>query len=103
MGKPKGKAAPRPGVRSITVRIAEGDLAGWECQARADFPARVLDDLGSGNLDRVMDALESILVSWNFPGSDGELAPTLRDVDPFSALVQVAGEALDAIGKLPPR
>jgi len=97
------RPAGRPAPRTVDVTVAAGEFAGWSCTARADFPARVLADLQSGSIDRIMVALDVIIVDHNFPGADGELAETMADVDPYRGLLAVAGDALDAIGKLPNR
>ena len=99
----KRGAAPRPEPRTVEVSIVKGDFAGWEATARADFPARVLADLQSSDIARIMGALDIIVTAHNFPDSTGELAATMADVDPYDGLLAVAGEIFDAIGKLPNR
>lgn len=96
--RPAGRPAPR------TVEVTgSGDFAEWACTARADFPARVLADLQSGSIDRIMAALDVIVVEHNFPDSAGELAEHMTDVDPYRGLLAIAGAVFDAIGKLPSR
>ena len=99
----KRRPAGRPAARTVEVEITAGEFAGWACTARADFPARVLGDLQSGSIERIMRALDVVVVAHNFPGSDDELAATMADVDPYGGLLKVAGEVFDAIGKLPNR
>lgn len=93
-------AKPKP----RTVEVTGSDLwATWACTARVDFPARLLADLQSGSVDRILAAMGVIIVSHNFPGEDGELAADLGSVDPYTGLVAMAGEVIDAIGKVPNR
>lgn len=80
-----------------------GEYDGWTATARADFPARLLQDLGSGDINRVMACLEAIITEYDMPDSDGNVAETLSDVDPYSGLFAVAGEIIPAIKRLPPR
>lgn len=87
----------------MSVTIEKGDFAGWEATARADFPAGLLSDLTSGNIDRIMKVLDAIVIDHNFPNSDDELAERMADVDPYAGLLEVAGQIFDAIGKLPSR
>lgn len=98
-----GKAAKRPTPRTVHVVIAEGDFAGWEATAKADFPARVLTDLQSGDIERLIDALGQIITDHNFPNSSDEVAASLGDVDPYDGLIQVATEVLERLFKLPNR
>jgi hypothetical protein len=97
------KVAGRPAGRTVDVEIEAGDYAGWAATARADFPARVVADLQSGDIDRVLSALDRIVVSHNMPGTDGELAPAFSDVDPYQGMLAVAGAIMSAIQKLPNR
>lgn len=97
------RPAKRPPTRTVHVLVAEGDFAGWEATAKADFPARLLGDLQSGNVDRLIGVLDAIIVEHNFPNVDDELAERMGDVDPYAGLMKVGGDILDAIGKLPNR
>jgi hypothetical protein len=97
------KAAKKPPTRTVEVKITEGDFAGWEATARADFPARVLADLQSQDIERIMRALDTIILTHNFPDTDGELATAMADVDPYEGLMKIGGEVFDALGKLPNR
>jgi len=99
----KRKAANRPAPRTVDIVIAKGDFTGWEVTARADFPARVLADLQADSMARIMAALDAIVISHNFPDSEGEIAATMADVDPYQGVVMAAGEIFDAIAKLPNR
>lgn len=99
----KRRPAKRPAQRTVSVTITEGDFEGWEATARADFPARLLSDLSSGSVPKIMAVLDAIVVDHNFPTSEDEIAETMADVDPYDGLLKVAGEIFDAIGKLPNR
>ena len=90
-------------MRTVTVTIEDGDFAGWEATARADFPARILADFDSGKVDRIIHALDAIIVDHNFPNAEDELATDMAEVDPYAGLVAVAEKVFDAIGKLPNR
>ena len=97
------KPAHRPAARTVSITIDKGDFAGWEATARADFPARLLADLQSGNIERIIGVLDAIVVDHNFPNKDDELAASMGDVDPYTGLMAAAGEIFDAIAKLPNR
>jgi hypothetical protein len=99
----KRKAAKRPAPRTVTARIEGGDFDGWEATARADFPARLVIDLNSGSIDRILDVLEVIITDHNMPGSDGEVAEHLADVDPYGGLLAVANALGEALASLPNR
>lgn len=97
------RPAKRPDPRTVTVKITKGDYVDWEATARADFPARLLTDLMSGDVSRLMHVLDEIVIEHNFPNSQDELAETMADVDPYGGLLEMASEIFDAIGKLPNR
>jgi hypothetical protein len=99
----KRRAAKRPPPRTVTVTIEEGDYAGWEATAKADFPARILADFDSGKVDRIITGLDAIIVDHNFPNADDELAASMAEVDPYAGLVAVAEKVFEAINKLPNR
>jgi hypothetical protein len=99
-GKP-AHAAPR---RTVSFTIAEGDYAGWAATAYADFKAKVASDLVSGDMDRVIRALDRVIISHNFPDGDDEtvVAESIGDVD-MTALEMIVDEVFDAIKNLPNR
>jgi hypothetical protein len=99
----KRRPAKRPAMRTVTVAIEDGDFAGWEATARADFPAKYLADFDSGKIERIITALDAIIVDHNFPNAEDEIAATMADVDPYTGLVAVADKVFDAISKLPNR
>jgi hypothetical protein len=98
----KRRPAKRPAARTVTVQL-EGEFEGWEATARADFPARYLADFDSGKLERIIPALDAIVLDHNFPNSQDEIAASMGDVDPYTALTAFADKVFDAIGKLPNR
>lgn len=97
------RPAKRPAPRTVTVTIDKGDFIGWEATARADFPARLLADLQSGSIAKIMDVLDVIVISHNFPNAKDELATSMGDVDPYDGLMEVASAIFDGIAKLPNR
>lgn len=104
----KPKAAPRPTPRTVTVD-GKGDYAGWHLVARADFPAQIMFDLELSDassvtdLRRVFTTFDRLILDHNMPDIDGNIAGTLAEVDPKEGAVYMLGEALTAIGRLPPR
>lgn len=97
------KPAPRPAPRSVTVELTSGDFAGWSAVCRADFPASVLVDLQSADMARMLAALDRIIVDHNMPTTDGSIAETMADVDPWGGLLAIADELGEALQRLPPR
>lgn len=97
------KAAKRPAPRTVTATIEGGDFDGWSATARADFPARLVIDLNSGQVDKILGVLEAIIVEHNMPDSEGEIADHLADVDPYSGLLAVANALGDQLAALPNR
>jgi hypothetical protein len=47
--------------------------------------------------------MDQIMVSHNLPGTDGNLAPSMLDVDPSEGAVAVISLAIEAISNLPNR
>lgn len=97
------KAARRPAPRTVTVTVKDGTFEGWEATARADFPAALLADLQSGDIDRIMTVLDAVILDHNMPNSQDEIAATMAEVDPYSGLMEIANLVFDAIAKLPNR
>jgi len=96
-------AAKAPARRTVNARVAAGEFEGWEATAHVDFPARILADLQSGSLDRVLPALDRIVTEHNMPDEDGKVAETMADVVPYDGMLAVAKELLEAMQSLPPR
>lgn len=92
----------RPAPRTIRIELPE-PYAGFYAVAKADFPARVLTDLQSGDFATAVDAFSRVVIEHNFLGEDGQPVKHLADVDPFD-MVKIAMEKWgDELGKLPPR
>lgn len=98
----KRRPAPRP-RRTVEIRIAEGDFAGWECTAYRDFPARILTQLETKDPKAFLAVAAQLIVpgSWNFPDSDDQVAATLEDVDPLTGILVVMEALFDTIAALP--
>ena len=58
-------------VRTATVEF-DGDYAGWEATIRTNIPVRILEDMRSGETDRIETAVAEIVKSWNFVDEQGE-------------------------------
>lgn len=101
-------AAKRRAGKKIAPRFVEytanggGDFDGWYIRMRADFPTRVIVELQSENVDRIVTALSGITVEHNMPDDSGAVAEDLADVD-YNGLLHMLGGAMDAIQRLPPR
>src|SRR5262245_2283631 len=100
--RPIAGVAKRPPTRYVDVAL-KAPYAGWQARARADFPARLLADLQTSDVHRVIRALEGIVVEHNFPNEQGELAASIADVDPYDAVIEAGIAIIDALGKLPNR
>ena len=90
-----------------TDRISkEGDWTGWEFTARTNPKLRVFGDIASGDFDRMIRGLASILVSWNFVDEMGAdmLPPSDEAVGelPFDLAIAVANAYTSKLAKLPP-
>lgn len=103
--KVKPLRAVTAGRRTVHCRIAVGPYAGWEWTAYADFKAKLYAELQSGELDRIIRALdERVIIEHNFPDfEDPDIrAESIGDVD-VGALNVIVDRTFDAIGKLPNR
>jgi hypothetical protein len=99
----KRKPASQPARRTVTVAL-HGEYEGWECVARADFKAKRIIDLNSGDYDRVISALDGIILTHNFPDAEeaDTIAASMADVE-LDAVGEVIEAIFDAIKQLPPR
>ena len=61
----------RAPVKRATVVLA-GDYPGWTCQMRTNPRFSALNDLQSGDFDRVGHALASLCIEWDFVDEDGQ-------------------------------
>lgn len=87
-------------VRTVTVE-GDGDTSTWTLTIRTGFSARMLEDLGSGDLFRILRAADQLVVDHNMPNVEGEVAPSLMDVYPAQAAQAMVMRALDAMSKVP--
>jgi len=94
------QVAKRPAPRIADIELA--GYPGWAATVRVDFPARIAIDAQSGDVPRVVAALEAIVVSHNFPNEAGEPAESLADVD-AAALAALSAGIGEALTRLPPR
>ena len=85
------------------MTIEDGDFAGWSATARADFPARLVIDLDSGQVEKILSVLEVIIVDHNMPDQADQVAEHLADVDPYAGLLAIANALGAELGKLPNR
>lgn len=92
----------KPAPRTIRIDLQE-PYAGFYVIARADFPARVLSDLQSGNFDKAIDAFSRIIVEHNFTDEESKPVDHLADADPFSMVTFAMEKWGEELGKLPPR
>lgn len=101
--RPVRNVAAAPERRTVSVTLA-APFDGWECVAYASFKAKLSGELMSGDVDRIVGALDRIIVTHNFPDMDDPeaLAEGMGDVD-VEALGAVVDAVFEAIGKLPPR
>lgn len=102
MPTPKRRAAKRPPSRTVVIKL-DGPFEGWEATCKADAPWRVLADLGSDSLDRIIAGLDGLVIDHNFPDSTDEVAASMGEVDPSDAVQLLAERYPEAVGKLPPR
>jgi hypothetical protein len=102
--KLKRRAAARPAPRTVEVTLPpDSPYPGWWAIARADFPARLFQLLGSRKLADLVAALGVIILEHNMPDTEGEVAEELLDVDPALGLAAMAAAIAEAIGQLPNR
>ena len=67
----KRRVQPR---RIVRLELA-GDFEGWWAEVDADLPLGVAQDLASGNIDRIVNALSRMVTAWNFVDKDGADLP----------------------------
>jgi hypothetical protein len=100
------QSAPQPvhdhETRSVTVRLGP-PFEGQGAVMRSNFKAKYWADINSGDGDRVLPALEIIILEHTMIDVEtGKVAETLGDLelDQLNALLRKFGEELQA---LPPR
>jgi len=91
-----------PETRTVKVRL-EPPFEGWEAEVKANFKAKYWADLNNGDPDRILPALDRIVISHNFLDEEtGEPAEKLEDVD-LDALTALITRFGEEVAKLPPR
>lgn len=85
--------------RTIRIELPE-PYTGYWVSAKADFPARVLVELQSGEFERTLEAFTALVIDHNLPGSDGKKAVHMLDVDPFDMVQKAIAGWGDELGKL---
>jgi hypothetical protein len=86
-------------IRTVVVRL-DGIYEGQQATMRSNPRRSVLRDLGSGDLDRFLPAIASLVVAWNIGDEDGNpLVPTLDTITdlPDDQLAQIIGKYFDAV------
>lgn len=68
-------AALRAQPREIARLDLAEPFAGWWVDIDTDLELGALADLASGEVPRIVTALSSIAVEWNFVGKDGKPLP----------------------------
>jgi len=52
-----------------------GEWTGWQFTARLNPPLGVLFDITSGDLERIVNGMAKIIISWNFVDENGQPLP----------------------------
>ena len=84
-----------------------GDYEGWEFTARVNPPVGILDELQSGDSERVYSVLSWLIKKWNFVDEDGKplgdpSPETIRQL-PLDLLFMILDKITDKIGELTPK
>tara|TARA_R110000868_G_scaffold22336_5_gene91514 strand:- start:939 stop:1232 length:294 start_codon:yes stop_codon:yes gene_type:complete len=95
-------AIKKPEGRVIRYELKE-PYAGFYVVAKADFPARTLVELQSGDLDRSITAFTKLVTEHNLTDADNNKVESLLDADPMDLVVKAMEGWVEALGKLPPR
>ena len=80
---------------------------GWKFTARTNPPLGVFFEITSGDLQRIVGGIATVLVSWNFVDEDGQPLPA-PDYDVIAKyvtsdlLTAVANAWTEEMAKLPP-
>jgi len=93
-------------IKLETFRL-DGDYEGWEFTARVNPPVGVLDDLQSGEPEKVYAVLAFLIKNWNFVDEEGKSlgkpsAEAIRKL-PIDLLFQIVDKVTDRMGKLTPK
>jgi len=66
-------------MRKLPVKLKKieltGEYEGWELTMRVNPPFFVFDQIQSGEVDQILDALGLITTEWNFVDENGEPMP----------------------------
>jgi hypothetical protein len=95
-------AAKRPESRTVTVNLPE-PWVGWTATLRVTFPLKRLQDLQSGDFDRIAEAWDAICVEHNFPDDEGGVAASAATVCDYDAVGKAITLWSEAMATLPPR
>jgi hypothetical protein len=92
----------KPEGRVIRYELKE-PYVGFYVVARADFPARTLVELQSGDLDRSLSAFTRLVTDHNLTDDQDNKVESMLDADPMDMVVKAMEGWVEALGKLPPR
>lgn len=95
-------APQKPAARTIRYDL-KAPYEGFYVEARADFPARTLADLSSGDFAKAMTAFDKLVVSHNLTDADDQVVKSVMDADPYELVTKAMEGWVEALGKLPPR
>ena len=95
-------APQKPAPRTIRFDL-KAPYEGFYVEARADFPARTLADLSSGDFAKAMTAFDKLVVSHNLTDNDNQVVKSVMDADPYELVTKALVGWVEALGKLPPR
>lgn len=95
-------APQKPVARTIRFDL-KAPYAGFYVEAKADFPARTLADLSSGDFSKAMVAFDRLVISHNLTDANDNKVESLMDADPYELVTKAMEGWIEALGKLPPR
>jgi hypothetical protein len=95
-------APQKPNARTIRFDL-KAPYEGFYVEAKADFPARTLADLSSGDFSKAMLAFDKLVISHNLTDAEDNKVQSLMDADPYDLVTKAMEGWVDALGKLPPR
>ncbi len=95
-------APQKPAPRTIRFDL-KAPYEGFYVEARADFPARTLADLSSGDFSKAMTAFDKLVVSHNLTDTENQPVKSVMDADPYELVTKAMEGWVEALGKLPPR
>lgn len=92
----------KPPARTIRYDL-KAPYEGFYIEAKADFPARTLADLTSGEFAKAMAAFDKLVVSHNLTDTENQPVKSIMDADPYEMVTKGMEGWVEALGKLPPR